>query len=210
LQYHPNFVEKYGAAHYGMAGDAMPMGGALAYVKEHPEEDKAEIYLAGNHLKYSEMERLSKLAFFNFLRKDPRFVMEAFGRKCALLLDIMIRETQLAWSNAPIWQRLALVCGLVTIGVLASLSAPAFRRLWLFSAVFSVGAVASLSIPILTVVAPQVVSEEVMAIQIMILIWISVVVAVLAISARRYFVPGKANEEKSCLALAPKLYMDSI
>ena len=64
LQYHPAFVEKYGAAHYGMTGDAMPVGAALAYIKEHPEQDKPEIYLAPGALKYSEMERLSKLALF--------------------------------------------------------------------------------------------------------------------------------------------------
>jgi hypothetical protein len=192
LQYHPAFVEKYGAAHYGMAGDAMPIGAALAYLKEHPALDKPELYLVPGHLKYSEMERLSKLAFFQFLQRDPWFVVQAFGVKAASIVDILSHETRLAWSTragkdmagqkiwwqgALTWERVALLCGLITIGMLASLSSGAFRRLWQVAAVFSFGAIASLAIPLLTVVAAQVMSEEVMAIQIMILMWASVLVA---------------------------------
>jgi hypothetical protein len=193
LQYHPAFVEKYGTAHYGMVGDAMPLGAALAYVKGHPEQDKPEIYLVPGHLKYSEMERLSKLAFFQFLQRDPWFVVEAFAIKGAGIVDIIRRETGLAWQGAPRWQRVAFLCGLVTIGMLASLSSGAFRSLWQVAAVFSFGAMASLAIPFLTVVAPQVMSEEVMAIQIMILMWASILVAVVARTASRYLVRLNLN-----------------
>ena len=177
LQFHPDFVEKYGAAHYGMKGDAMPIGAALAYVKGHPEEEKPGIYLVPGHLKYAEMERLVKLAFFEFFRKDPLFVIQAFVIKSKLLSEIMIREMRLAWGNAAPWQRFAFACGVFAIGVLASLSSAAFRRLWLFSVVFGVGAVASLSIPVLTVVAPQVISEEFMAMVVLILMGVAVLVA---------------------------------
>jgi hypothetical protein len=204
LQYHPSFVEKYGAAHYGMAGDAMPMGAGLAYVKEHPEEDKPEIYFAPGYLKYSEMERLSKLAFFQFLQRDPWFVVEAFAIKGASIVDVLDRETRLAWSTptgediwwegAPTWQRVALLSGLVAIGVLASLSSDAFRRLLQFAVVFSFGAIASLAIPFLTVVTQQVMSEEVMAIHMIILMWASVLVAVTARTANRYLIRLSLNE----------------
>ena len=177
LQYHPDFVKKYGAAHYDMKGDAMPIGAALAYVKGHPEEEKPGIYLVPGHLKYAEMERLVKLAFFEFFRKDPLFVIQAFVIKSKLLSEIMIREMRLAWGNAAPWQRFAFACGVFAIGVLASLSSAAFRRLWLFSVVFGVGAVASLSIPVLTVVAPQVISEEFMAMVVLILMGVAVLVA---------------------------------
>src|SRR5215831_2244345 len=126
LQYHPAFVKKYGAAHYGMVGDPMPLGAALAYVKAHPEEDKPEIYLVPGHLKPSAMERLVKLALFEFLRKDPWFVVETLAIKSKILYDTMVRETRLAWSNAGIWQRFGLFFGLVAIGVFASLSSAAF------------------------------------------------------------------------------------
>jgi len=179
LQFHPGFVEKYGAAHYGTAGDEMPHAAAFAYVTADPEEDKPEIYwwAPSQKLKYAEMERLVKLAFFEFLRKDPLFVIQAFVIKSKLLSEIMIREMRLAWSNAAAWQRFAFAGGVFAIGVLASLSFAAFRRLWLFSVVFGVGAVASLSIPVLTVVGPQVVSEEFMALQITILLSVAVVIA---------------------------------
>ena len=190
LQYHPRFVEKYGAAHNGIvAGDEMPIAAALAYVKEHPHEDKPEIYLVPGHLtlKYSEMERFSKLAFFQFLERDPWFVVEAFAVKGAHIVDILRRETRLAWST-PTWQRIAFFSGLVTIGMLASLSSDAFRRLRQFAVVFSLGASASLAIPFLTVVYAPVMSEGVMAVQITILIWSSVLVAVVALTLRRYIV----------------------
>jgi hypothetical protein len=186
LQYHPKFVEKYGAAHFDMAGDAMPVGAALAYVKEHPEEDKPEIYLIGKSLKYAEMERLSKLAFFQFLRRDPWFVLTAFNIKTVALFRIIGDETRLTWNSAPIWQRVALLCGFIFAGVLASRSSAGFQKLWMLAAAFSVGAVASMAIPILTVVVAQVISEQIMATQIMLLMWISVFAALLAVTARRY------------------------
>jgi hypothetical protein len=46
LQLHPKYVEKYGAYHDGKSGDEMPQAGALAYLKEHPEEDKPELFIA--------------------------------------------------------------------------------------------------------------------------------------------------------------------
>jgi hypothetical protein len=209
LQYHPAFVEKYGAAHYGMTGDAMPVGAALAYIKEHPEQDKPEIYLAPGALKYSEMERLSKLALFQFLQRDPWFVIEAFAIKGAAILDILGQEIRLAWSTpagediwwqgAPTWQRVALLCGLLAIGMLASLSSGAFRRLWQFAVLFSFGAIASLAIPFLTVVTNQVMSEEVMAILIMIPMWASILVAVIARTASRYLIWPNLNEANAAL-----------
>jgi hypothetical protein len=209
LQYHPGFVEKYGAAHYGMAGDAMPVGAALAYVKKHPEQDRPEIYLEPGALKYSEMERLSKLAFFEFLQRDPWFVVEAFTIKAADIVDVLSKETRLAWSTptggdfwwqgAPTWQRVALLCGLLTIGMLASLSSDAFRRLWQFAVIFSFGAIASLAIPFLTLVTYQVMSEEVMAILIMILMWASILVAVIARTVSRYLMRLNLNEANAAL-----------
>src|SRR5262249_314742 len=64
FQFHPKYAEKYGAYHEGKGGDEMPYAGALAYLKEHPEEDKPELFIAGRSLKYSAMERLDRLAFF--------------------------------------------------------------------------------------------------------------------------------------------------
>jgi hypothetical protein len=171
----------------------MPLGAALAYVKEHPEEDKPEIYLAPGHLKYSAMERLSRLAFFQFLQRDPWFVVEAFAIKGAGIVDVLSQETRLAWGTPATWQRIVFLWGLVTIGMLASLSSGAFRRLWQFAAVFSFGAIASLAIPFLTIVAPQVMSEEVMAIQIMILMWASVLVAGVARTASRHLIAWRSS-----------------
>ena len=187
FQFHPKFVEKYGASHYNMTADYMPIGGALAYVKEHPEEDKPEIYLEGKTLKYAAMERLVKLAFFQFLRRDPWFALEAFYIKTKLVFEITRDELRLAWTNAPIRQRGALLCGVILVGLLASSSWTGLRRLCLVAIAVSVGTVASLAIPILTVVFPQVISEQIMGVQITLLLWISVLAAFVTVAARRYF-----------------------
>ena len=203
FQFHPKFVEKYGASHYNMTSDMMPIGGALAYISEHPEEDKPEIYLGGKTLKYAAMERLVRLAFFQFLRRDPWFALEAFSIKTKLLFEITRNEIRLAWTNAPIWQRAALLCGVIFVGLLASGSWTGLRRLCLLAIAVSVGAVASLAIPILTVVFPQVISEQIMGVQIMLLLWLSVLAAFVAVAARRYFdrvVAGASLVSKSSSA----------
>jgi hypothetical protein len=204
LQYHPSFLEKYGAAHNGKTGDEMPIAAALAYVKEHPDEDKSEIYLAPGHLKYSEMERLSRLAFFQFLQRDPWFAVEAFAAKAAWIVHILGREARLAWSTpagkdiwwrgAAAWERIAFVAGLVTVGMLASANSSAFQRLWQFAVLFSLGASFSLAIPFLTVVYAPVMSEGVMAFQIMVLIWASLLVALVSLAIRRSIVQLGLND----------------
>src|SRR5262249_20310613 len=50
LQFHPKYAEKYGAYHEGKSWDEMPYVGALAYLNEHPEEDKPELFIVGRAL----------------------------------------------------------------------------------------------------------------------------------------------------------------
>ncbi len=66
LQLHPKYVEKYGAYHDGKSGDEMPQAGALAYLKEHPEEDKPELFIAGRSLKAKPWNDWIGSPFLNF------------------------------------------------------------------------------------------------------------------------------------------------
>ena len=102
LQLHPQYIEKYDAYHAGQRGDPMPVAAAMAYLREHPEEDRPDIYIAGKSLKYAEMERLVRLAFFEFVRRDPWFVFETFFViKPKLIVDSIATETKVEWETVP-------------------------------------------------------------------------------------------------------------
>ena len=188
LQINPRWVQAgYFAAHEDATGDAMPPAAARAYVKEHPEEDRPEIYLGGTAFKLVELERLCRLAFFQFVRRDPWFVFETFVIvKGRLFFKDLIEQTRLAWSNSGFGRRGAFVLALVVIGVMAAARPAALRRLSLFTSVFAIGTAASLAIPLLTVAGePYTLSEEIMALQITAMLLFSLAVGYLAIFVRR-------------------------
>jgi hypothetical protein len=165
LQYHPKYAEKYGAYHEGKSGDEMPMAGALAYLKEHPEDDKPELFIAGRSLKYSALERLDRLAFFEFLRRDPRFVLETFIMKGKLIWNTIVDATVTEWSRAGWKARLSLFLIIPLIGGMAAQSLVELQRLSRLATVVTIGSVSSLCIPMLTLVTPQTMTEEIMAVQ---------------------------------------------
>jgi hypothetical protein len=166
LQFHPNYVEKYGAYHEGKDGDEMPIAGALAYLKEHPEEDKPELFIAGRSLKYSAMERLVQLAFFEFLRRDPWFVFETFVIvKPKFIWNTLVDATVTEWKHARWRACILFFLAIALIGGMAARQPIEMERLSRLAAVFTLGAVTSLFIPLLTVVYAQVMTEEIMAIQ---------------------------------------------
>jgi hypothetical protein len=165
LQNHPKYAEKYGAYHDGKSGDEMPFAGALAYLKEHPEEDKPELFIAGRSLKLSALERLDRLAFFEFLRRDPWFVFETFVVKGKLIWNTLVDATVTEWNRAG-WK--ARLLFFLIIGLIGGMAAQRLIELWRLSRlaiVVTIGAVSSLSIPMLTLVTPQTMTEEIMAIQ---------------------------------------------
>jgi hypothetical protein len=167
FQFHPKYIEKYDAYHNGQGGDQMPIAAAMAYLKEHPEEDTPDIYLTGNVLKYSAMECLVRLAFFEFVRRDPWFAFETFFViKPQYIVEPTVRETKLEWDRAS-WKAHALY--ILIIGLIGGLSARRWQdmqRLSRVTAVFALGALGSLSIPWLTVPQDSVMSEEIMPIQV--------------------------------------------
>ena len=166
LQFHPGYVEKYGAYHEGKDGDEMPIAGALAYLREHPEEDKPELFIAGRSLKYSAMERLVQLAFFEFLRRDPWFVFETFVIvKPKFIWNTIVDATVIEWKHARWRACLLLFLAIALIGGMAARQPVEMERLSRLAAVFTLGALTSFFIPLLTLVYAQVMTEEIMAIQ---------------------------------------------
>jgi len=195
LQFHPKYPEKYAAYHDGQGGDAMPIAAAMRYLKDHPEEDKPDIYLAGKSLKYSAMERLDRLAFFEFARRDPWFTFETFFIiKAKLILDDIVNQTRLEWSRATWEGHLFFILVIVLSAVLAARDRADMQRLSRLTAIFGVGALASLLIPFLTVVFVQVMTEEIMAIQLAACLLLSLALANIVRACTRYYVERTSQE----------------
>jgi hypothetical protein len=187
LQFHPNYVEKYSAYHEGKEEDEMPIAGALAYLKEHPEEDKPELFITGRSLKYSAMERLVRLAFFEFLRRDPWFVFETFVIvKPKFIWDTFVDTTVTEWKHARWRACLLFFAAIALIGGMAARQPVEMERLSRLAAVVTLGAVTSLFIPLLTLVYAQVMTEEIMAMQMAGVLLLGLAAAHLMRAAARY------------------------
>jgi hypothetical protein len=197
LQLHPKYAEKYGAYHEGKSGDDMPHAGALAYLKEHPEEDKPELFIADRSLKYEAMERLVRLAFFEFLRRDPWFVFDTFVIvKGKLIWNTLVDATVTEWNRAGWKARLLFFLIIALIGGMAAQRLVELKRLSRLATVVTIGAVSSLSIPLLTLVTPQTMTEEIMAIQMAAVLLLSLAAAHLIRATARY---RFANSESTML-----------
>ena len=187
LQFHPNYVKKYGAYHEGKDGDEMPIAGALAYLKEHPEEDKPELFIAGRSLKYSAMEEVVQLAFFEFLRRDPWFVFETFVIvKPKFIWNAIVDTIVTEWTHARWMACLLFFVAISLIGGMAARHPVEMERLSRLAIVFTLGAITSLFIPLLTVVYAQVMTEEIMAIQMAGMLLLGLAAAHLMRAAARY------------------------
>jgi hypothetical protein len=188
LQIHPQYVEKYGAYHEGKSGDEMPYAGALAYLKNHPEEDKPELYLTGRALKYTALEHLDRLAFFEFLRRDPRFVFETFFIvKGKAIWTTFINATKAEWNHASRSAKLLLGTAIIIIGLMAAGYPAYLQNLLRLSAVAAVAATVSLTVPVLTIITPQTMTEQVMAIEIAVILLVSLTVGYIVRAAIQYF-----------------------
>lgn len=185
FQFHPEYQKKYAAMHKEVGGDAMPMEGAFAYLERHPEENNPDIWLVPPNpqtgyrgaLKYSAMEHLVRLAFFDFMKRDPQFVYETFVLKLKLALRNITQETTYEWTHAGLTGRIAVVLVLFTGGILASRCSERLHNLGKLTAVTAAGAAASLSIPVLTVpYLKGVMMEQIMAAQITALLLFTLIV----------------------------------
>jgi hypothetical protein len=187
LQFHPKYREKYGAYYEGKSWDEMPYAGALAYLKEHPEEDKPELFIVGRSLKYSALERLTRLAFFEFLRRDPWYVFETFVIvKGKMIWNTIVDATVTEWNRGGLKARLLLFLIISLIGGMATQRLVELKRLSRLATVVTIGAVSSLSIPFLTLVEAQMMTEEIMAIQMAGVLLLSLAAAHLIRATGRY------------------------
>ena len=130
LQLNPEWVEKYGASAANATGDAMPAEVAHIAIMKLPPEERQKYLDRDGATKRTALEKFSRLAFFDILRKDPKFVAHTF----------FIDKPAEAWFSEqqffgglffglPIWNVLMPVAALIALSLLVGWNADALGTL---------------------------------------------------------------------------------
>jgi hypothetical protein len=93
LTSHPQWADKFGSM-YLVRGevavqDQLPVAAVLRYLDLHPEIDRSQLLDRAGNLYWGAIEHYSMLALWDFVRTEPRFVVESFGYKLNGLLSIL-------------------------------------------------------------------------------------------------------------------------
>jgi hypothetical protein len=107
LQLEPEWDKKYGASVNGASDDAMPAQVARIAIMKLPPEERQQYLNRDGVTKRTALEKFSRLAFFDIVRNDPKFVAHTF----------FIDKPERAWlserqffgglfSGLPIWNAL--------------------------------------------------------------------------------------------------------
>ena len=121
LQIEPEWNKKYGASVNGATGDAMPAQVARIAIMKLPPEERQQYLNRDGATKRTALEKFSRLAFFDILRGDPKFVAHTF----------FIDKPERAWrserqffgglfSGLPIWNALIPAAAVVFLVVLVA------------------------------------------------------------------------------------------
>src|SRR5262249_46646864 len=178
---HPEYRSGgYFELHDRKAMDEVPIAAAFLYLKSHPEEDTPDIYLAGKTLKPAAMESLVRAALFDLAWQHPRFVFETFFIWKPWIIREALKSLWLGeWDGLRPTSILILVAMILMIGMLAAadVGRSRFGDLARLGVLFSFMLVPCLAIPWITVAAENVMSEQLMAVQLAALLWLSFAVA---------------------------------
>ena len=135
LQLEPDWDKKYGASVNGATDDAMPAQVARIAIMKLPPEERQQYLNRDGATKRTALEKFSRLAFFDILRNDPKFVAHAF------FIDKPMRawlsERQFfggLFSGLPIWNALIPAAAVVFLVVLVASNADALTTLLLTAA----------------------------------------------------------------------------
>jgi len=78
LQHHPDWQRKSAALHGGTTGDGPALAAVQAYMDRHGLSDDKSAFRDDGYLRNTHVERYLRGAFFEFLAKDPTYVLETF------------------------------------------------------------------------------------------------------------------------------------
>jgi len=130
LQLEPEWDRKYGASVNNATDDSMPAEvGHIAIMKLPPEERQQYLNRDGS-TKRTALEKFTRIAFFDILRNDPKFVAHTF----------FIDKPERAWQSErqffgglftglPIWNALIPAAAVIVLLVLVVWNAEAFGTL---------------------------------------------------------------------------------
>ena len=130
LQLEPDWDKKYGASVNGASDDAMPAQVARIAIMKLPPEERQQYLNRDGVTKRTALEKFSRLAFFDILRNDPKFVAHTF----------FIDKPERAWlserqffgglfSGLPIWNALIPAAAVLFLVVLVASNADALTTL---------------------------------------------------------------------------------
>jgi hypothetical protein len=121
LQLAPDWDKKYGPSVNGATDDTMPAEVAHIAIMKLPPEERPQYLNPDGATKRTALEKFSRLAFFDILRSDPKFVARTF----------FIDKPERAWrserqffgglfSGLPIWNALIPAAAVVFLVVLVA------------------------------------------------------------------------------------------
>jgi len=130
LQLEPEWDKKYGASVNGATDDAMPAQVARIAIMKLPPEERQQYLNRDGATKRTALEKFSKIAFFDILRNDPKFVAHAF----------FIDKPARAWqserqffggllSGLPVWNALIPAAAVIFLVGLVAWNAEALATL---------------------------------------------------------------------------------
>jgi hypothetical protein len=130
LQLEPEWVRKYGASVDNYTDDMMPEAVARMAIMKLPPEERQQYLRSDGWPRRTALEKFTRLAFFDFLRNDPKFVAHTF----------FIDKPARAWrseqqffgglfSGLPIWNALIPAAAVLFLVVLVAWNADALRTL---------------------------------------------------------------------------------
>ena len=130
LQLEPDWDKKYGASLNGATDDAVPAQVARIAIMKLPPEEQQQYLNRDGATKRTALEKFSRIAFFDILWKDPKFVAHAF----------FIDKPARAWlserqffgglfSGLPIWNALIPAAAILFLVFLVAWNGEAFGTL---------------------------------------------------------------------------------
>jgi hypothetical protein len=130
LQLEPDWDKKYGASVNGATDDAMPAEVAHIAIMKLPPEQRQQYLNRDGSTKRTALEKFTRIAFFDILRNDPKFVAHTF----------FIDKPARAWrseqqffgglfSGLPVWNALVPAVAVLFLVILVTWNADALATL---------------------------------------------------------------------------------
>lgn len=196
LQLEPEWSTKYGAWASGATDDAMPATVARNAIMKLPAEQRRQYLNRDGATKRTALEKFSRIAFFDILRNDPKFVAHAF------FIDKPLRALRSEqefffglFSGLPAWNALVPVAAVGVLVVIVSGCAAAVGTLRATAAVLPLFVVVAWLPNWLVILNAMVMIDN--------FVWLSfllVVLLVLAAAAVRVIGAGKTRPKMTAVA----------